>query len=70
MYLSNNLKIRVKIRCRGPASAGCRGTLRMNRVERERERKRQRERPDWRVQQGLAMLWFSPYPLYPKLVHF
>ena len=44
MYLSNNLKIRVKSRCRGPASAGCRGPLRMNRVERERDRERDRER--------------------------
>ena len=36
------------IYCRGPASAGSRGTLRMNGVgEREREREKERERPGW-----------------------
>ena len=34
------------VRCRGPASAGSRATLRMNGVG-ETETQRQRERPDW-----------------------
>ena len=39
---------------------------------REREREREREGPDGgcRVWQGLAMLYFLPWLLYPKLVHF
>ena len=54
------------IYCRGPASAGSRGTLRMNGVsERERERARERDRERegdqaGGVQQSLAMLYFLP----------
>ena len=54
--------------CRGPASAGSRGTLRMNGVG---ERKRERERETRQgVQQSLANLYFLPQLLYSKLVHF
>ena len=41
--------------------------------ERERKRERERERDQTAVQQslqGLAMLYFSLWLLYPKLVHF
>ena len=40
--------------------------------EREREKERESEGPDGgcRVWQGLAMLYFLPWLLYPKLVHF
>ena len=60
---NSNLKERqcqrmLKLPCRGPASAGSRGTLRMNGIgERDRDRDRERDQTGG-VQQSLANILF------------
>ena len=78
-------RCRPVLGCRGPAPAGSRGTLRMNGIceretrrtgldraksARERERKKERDQTRKICSRVWQLLYFSPSPLYPKLVHF
>ena len=66
--------------CRGPAPAGSRGTLRMTGIDERETRRtgldgaksaRERERYQTRICGRVwQLIYFSPSPLYPKLVHF